>query len=92
MLEYEERKERLYRTAGFLRGMMVGEPYGLYYPYFYYYQVYEPPVSVLLLRAFLCWLAGLGAQDEPPQQYRFCRCPNCCLNFMLGPAARAPPP
>ncbi len=35
--------------------------------------------------------AGLGAQDEPPQQQSYDLCPNCCLRTMLGPAVRAPP-
>lgn len=37
-------------------------------------------------------LAGLSAQDEPPQGFTdFFRCPNCCLISLLGPPVRGPP-
>lgn len=37
-------------------------------------------------------LAGLSAQDEPPQYFTdFFRCPNCCLISLLGPPVRGPP-
>jgi hypothetical protein len=48
-------------------------------------------INVKRIKKLPCQLAGLGTQDEPSQQQDSNLCPNCCLIFMLGPAARAPP-